>query len=57
MLAFLENAVGDALQQLDVVGEGADVALGDLVGRDVEVLVAQRREGASIVSISALRAM
>jgi len=44
VLSFLEGAVGDALQQLGVVGEGADVAPGDRVGRDVEVLVAQGLE-------------
>jgi len=41
VLAFLEGAVGDALQQLGVVGKGADVTPVDLVGLDVEVVVAE----------------
>jgi hypothetical protein len=41
VLAFLEGAVGDALEQLGVVSEGADVAPGDLVGAVAEVLVAE----------------
>jgi len=44
VLAFLECAVGDTLQQLGIVGEDADVAPVDLVGPNVEVIVAQRLE-------------
>src|SRR5918996_3947054 len=44
MLALLEGAVGDPLQQLGVVPEGADMAPVDLVGVVVEVIVAERLE-------------
>jgi hypothetical protein len=54
VLALVEGAVGDALEQLSVVPERPDVIPGDLVGAVVEVLVAECLEpGVSIVSISA----
>src|ERR671919_2152181 len=42
VLALVEGHVGDALEQLGVVPEVADVAPADLVGRDTEVIVAER---------------
>ena len=44
MLALVEGHVGDALQQLGMVLQGADMASGDLVGRNTEVIVAERLE-------------
>ena len=55
MLTFAEGAVGDALQEFSVVGERADMAPMDLVGMDVEMLIAEGLKAASDVSISALR--
>jgi len=58
----MEGGVGDAAQLLDPVGEGADVAPVEVVGRDVEVVVAQCLSGKfmskrSIVLSSAARAL
>jgi hypothetical protein len=44
MLALVESAVGDPLEQLGVVAKGAHVVPGDLIGAVVEVIVAERLE-------------
>src|SRR5919106_158458 len=44
MLALLEGAVGDPLQQLGVVSEGADVIPSHIIRGVVEVVVAERLE-------------
>src|ERR687891_1183563 len=44
VLALVEGAVGDPLQQLGVVAKGPDMAPVDLVGAVVEVVVAERLE-------------
>ena len=53
VLALVEGAVGDPLEQLGVVAERADMVPGDLVGAVVEVIVAEACRRASIASISA----
>ena len=53
MFALVERHVRDALEQVGVMLEGADVGPGDLVRRVAEVVLAERPERASIVSISA----
>jgi hypothetical protein len=44
VLALVEGAVGDALEELGVVPEGVDVRPGDFVGGPAEVVVAERLE-------------
>jgi hypothetical protein len=44
VLALVERAVGDPLEQLRVLAKGADVSPGDLVGAVAEVVVAQYLE-------------
>ena len=44
MFAFVERHVRDALEQVGVVLESADMGPGDLVGAVAEVIVAQRLE-------------
>ena len=41
VLDFVEGAVRDALEQLGVVLQGADMAPGDLIGAVVEMIVAE----------------
>lgn len=57
VLAFLEGAVGDALQQLGVVGEGADVGPGDRLGVAPKWSSLSAARRASIESISFFLAM
>jgi hypothetical protein len=53
---LLEGALGDALEQLGVVVEQGDMAPGDLIRSETEVVVAEGWIRASIVSISAFLA-
>jgi hypothetical protein len=53
VLAFLEGAVRDALEQLGVMLQGADVAPSHIVRCVAEVVVAERLQSSSIASISA----
>jgi hypothetical protein len=53
VLAFIEGAVGDALEELRVVLQRPEVAPSDLVRAVAEVVITERLSRASIASISA----
>jgi hypothetical protein len=56
VLALVEGDVGDLLEQLGVASEVADVVPVDLVGVDLEVVVAERLEaGEPLVDFGLLR--
>ncbi len=44
MFAFIESAVGDALEKLSVIGQRSNVAPVDIIWCDVEVVVAESPE-------------